>query len=85
MESSSDMVNQSSVASASPVMMRDITEVLGRSRHIYIFVHCVTSVGEMPGINLNDDESHRALILAREQDIVVVPSPVEDGFIDYLS
>ena len=60
MESSSDMVNQSSVASASPVMMRDIMGVLGRSRHIYIFLHSVTSVGEMPGINLNDDESYRA-------------------------
>ncbi|MGI0025333.1 MAG: hypothetical protein ACREA4_09345, partial [Nitrososphaera sp.] len=66
-------------------MMRSITELLGRSHHMYIFVHSVTSVGEMPGINLNDDESYRALILAREQDIVVVPSPVEDDFLDYLS
>lgn len=60
-----------------------IPDIISRFQGIRIFVHAVTSVGELPGINLNDDESLRALLLARSQDIVVVSSPVDTELLDY--
>nr|MBA2565144.1 hypothetical protein [Gemmatimonadota bacterium] len=57
--------------------MRGITEALRRSPGTHVFVHGIRSVGEMPGINLTDDESQRAVLLARAGDVVMVPTPVE--------
>lgn len=65
------------------MITRTIPEILSGVHGIHIFVHAVSSVGELPGINLNDRESHRALVLARADDIVVVPSPVDKDFLDY--
>jgi len=64
------------------ITLRTIPDVLSHFHGTRIFVHAVTSTST-PGINLTDEESHRALILARPQDIVVVPSPVDSDILDY--
>lgn len=57
---------------------------MARTEGSQVFVHGVTSIGNLAGVNLNDEESHRALLFAREQDVVVVPSPVDSDFLAYL-
>ncbi|MBA3403210.1 MAG: ATP-grasp domain-containing protein [Gemmatimonadaceae bacterium] len=61
--------------------MSGITDEMARSPGTNVFVHGVTSIGNLAGVNLNDDESHRALLFAREHDIVVVPTPVDADFL----
>ncbi|HIE00259.1 MAG TPA: hypothetical protein EYP59_08220 [Thiotrichaceae bacterium] len=59
-----------------------VPDILSRFHGTRIFVHAVTSIST-PGINLTDEESHRALLLARAHDIVVVPSPIDADILDY--
>lgn len=61
-----------------------VVETLGRSNHVNVFVHSVTSIGNLAGVNLDDDESHRALLFARNDDVVVVPSNVDRDFLDFM-
>ncbi len=64
--------------------MSGIVDEMARSSGTNVYVHGVTSIGNLAGVNLNDDESHRALFFAREQDIVVVPTPVDGDFAAYV-
>lgn len=65
-------------------MPSGIIEAMSRMKDTNVFVHGVTSIGNLAGVNLDDEESHRALFLAGEQDIVVVPSAVDRDFLDYM-
>lgn len=64
--------------------MSGIVDEMARSPGTNVFVHGVTSIGNLAGVNLNDDESHRALLFARKHDIVIVPTPVDDDFLAYV-
>jgi D-alanine-D-alanine ligase-like ATP-grasp enzyme len=62
-----------------------IPEVYAQSSATRIFIHAVTSIDNISVVNLNDKGASRSVLLARQNDIVVVASPVEKAFLEYLN
>ncbi len=62
-----------------------IPEVYAQSSATRIFIHAVTSIDNISVVNLNDKGAARSVLLARQNDIVVVASPVEKAFLEYFN
>lgn len=60
-----------------------IPEVYTQASAVRIFVHAVTSVGDISVVNLNDKGAARTVLLAQQNDIVVIASPLETECISY--
>ena len=60
-----------------------IPEVYTQASAVRIFVHAVTSVGDISVVNLNDKGAARTVLLAQQNDIVVIASPLEKECISY--
>jgi hypothetical protein len=60
-----------------------IPDVYDQSSVIRVFIHAVTSVGDVSVVNLNDKGAARAILLARQQDVIIVASSVEQAYLDY--
>lgn len=60
-----------------------IPEVYTQASAVRIFVHAVTSVGDISVVNLNDKGAARTVLLAQQHDIVVIASPLEKECISY--
>ncbi|SJM93496.1 hypothetical protein [Crenothrix polyspora] len=68
-----------------PISVASVPEIYGRFDEICIFIHAVTSVGEISGVNLNDKAAARAMLLMRPKDIIVVSSPIENACLNYFN